>query len=205
MGYRVLAQVGMIGAALFIIFTVIAPKLEDIKASEDQTAQYKAAVDNAAAYNSQLAQLVSQKNSFTQGQLEDLEAYMPTDVDEIQVMADLQTIALQAGLRVEGIALAEDSDTDQQQSYDQFEYDEFGEPVPVSREQVEHTDFLITARGVYSNIKRFLEYVEFNKYQLEIVDLAFNKASEGGTEERVDLTNPEFSFNLTVRAYNFTH
>ena len=205
MGYRVLMQMGMIAAALFIVFTVIMPKLEDIKMVEDETQEYKKAVENAAAYNSQLAALSSQKNSFTKNQLESIERYLPDNIDDIAVMADLQSMAERAGLTTVGIGVVENEEGDTTMETDSFTYDENGEPVAVEREPLAHRDFQITTEGTYTAIKSLLGYMEFNDYQLEVVDMQFTPKQKEGEETVVQDTDPDFIYNLTLRTYSFNN
>jgi len=198
-------QMGMIAAALFIVFTVIMPKLEDIKMVEDETQEYKKAVENAAAYNSQLAALSSQKNSFTKNQLESIERYLPDNIDDIAVMADLQSMAERAGLTTVGIGVVENEEGDTTMETDSFTYDENGEPVAVEREPLAHRDFQITTEGTYTAIKSLLGYMEFNDYQLEVVDMQFTPKQKEGEETVVQDTDPDFIYNLTLRTYSFNN
>jgi hypothetical protein len=198
-------QMGMIAASLFIVFTVIMPKLEDIKIVEDETQEYKKAVENAAAYNNQLAGLSSQKNSFTKNQLESIERYLPDKVDEIAVMADLQSMSERAGLTTVGIGVVENEEGDTTMETDSFTYDENGEPIAVEREPITHKDFQLTTEGTYSAIKSLLGYLEFNDYQLEVVDMQFTPKQKEGEETVVVNSNPDFIYNLTLRTYSFNN
>lgn len=205
MGYRTLIQLAMIIGALFLIFTVILPQFESVKEVEAEAAEYQKAVANAASYNSELASLKSRKNSFTSSEMERLEAYLPASVDELSVLSDIKTAADASGATIIGMsAMTTGSDNDSAQP--EVTYDENGEPV--TDNMMQYTDFVVQAGGYYSTIKDFLEALEYNDYQFNLVSATINPVTEipnieGDLSAFTDPTNPQFTYSLVLRVFSF--
>lgn len=204
MGYKTVAQVVMVIASLFLVFSVIMPKLDSIKLVENKALQYQDAAAKASEYNRSLAVLVNKKNSFTTQELEKLERYLPSSVDTISVMADIKNLADTSGLNVLSLTseTAEDTTVEDEVAYGYDE--ESGDEYVIDDSPTKnHVDFVLNAQGYYTGLKTLLTALEYNDYPLEVVSISF--AVGGSDSESEVTTEPVFTYAITLRAYSFTH
>ena len=176
------AQLAILLVSVGIIFTYIKPTFESIGETQDAISVYQIERDKVSFVNDQLATQLASVNNISSTDMRDLLTYMPSTVDEISVMRDLQSISQQAGVIFQSV------------TYDGVK----DSIVAVQAESDEMTDpymhqFTITFEGVYDATKNFFELIEKNKYPLEVV--TFNvQSNEGGF----------LSTQVTIATYSHT-
>ncbi len=160
-----IAQFALLIISVAIIFTFIEPMFGDIKTVQDETATYADALEKASEFNAQLQRLSSELASFRQVDLARLETYLPTEIDTLAVMADIEAVARRNGVTVNQLnsleLVAPNTDVT-------FEEDD-GVLPPV----LAHQDFTVTVTGSYDSFKGMLRDLEQNKYLLEVAALRF--------------------------------
>ena len=168
MGNSVIAQVGVLALALAIAFTYIKPTLAEIGARQDEITQTKAELETINDVNNRLNELARAVEAIPQVDKEALVAYIPDQVDEVQVLKDLSEISAVVGVAVRNIAY-EGQDLSEKSEDSAVEM-----PVP--------HNFSIMVAGSYERIKQFLLLLEQNKYPLEISTLSLSPLQGGYLE-----------------------
>lgn len=191
----------IIVAALLLGFFYIHPTFEAMGEIQDEIFVYKDSADKATEVNSRLNQLLGEIDALRQSDVLALETYLPTTVDKLQVMYDVETLAQRSGLAIAEIFTIETEDVGGLQAEDiaNLDIDPEEQAALLSLQQVEHTDTQVTVRGSYANFKRFLDSFAANQYPLEIVSLEFSSESE--VEQVV---GPQ-SYTLVLRSYAFNY
>lgn len=187
---RTTIQILLVTISAVIFFMYIQPTFESMRTTQDETQEYREALENAAAFNQELARLVSQMNSFPTADRRALDRYVPDEVDTIAVMRDIETIVEDSDMTLVGLAEASEQTRPffvPAQGQGQFE----GE---VEESGLVASQFTINLLGTYEAFKAFLQDIERNAYPLEVTSVQFSPDDEGGG----------YSFSLTVETYAFT-
>lgn len=198
MGFKNTSSLAIIVAALLLVFFYIQPTFEAIGGIQDDIFVYKDSADKATEVNDRLNELQNEIDSIRQSDILALETYLPTSVDVVQVMFDIETMAEQSGMSLVEISSIENEEgTRRLQAEDitNLDVDPEEQAAIISLQQVEHTDIEVTVRGAYTNFKQLLDKLAVNKYPLEVVSLEFSSLS--GEEQ---IVGPR-SYSLVVRAY----
>lgn len=161
-----LLQIVMVGTAVAIGFFYINPTIADIKKTQALAQLYTAEIKNVSSVNEQLQQHVSEIDSISLENKQALLRYMPDSVDEVAVMKDINTIAVQQGIVPTTLSYS---------------------PVKVSS-NLEGTgsftglqayDFKFGATVTYNQLKALLTAMEKSAYLLRIVSLSVLPSDSG--------------------------
>lgn len=182
---RTVTPIFSIIIAFVVFFFFTQPMFAEIQSFEAQAEQYEEAVARATELNVELAEKVRQKRSYSAGDLEKLDALVPTQIDEVRILADLSEIALRHNMLFGNVEV-----TNSENDPDAPEYDETN----FSR-TVTYTDFAVSTIsfgliGTYEQFKSFLADVEKSLVLLEVTEISFT-AGEGALQQ----------FEVTVNAY----
>lgn len=193
MGYRMITQIILIVTAVLIVFTYVRPTLVGVKSVEDQAHQYTGAVTQASEYNQHLGSLIQKENSFSPANIKAVETFLPPSIDNVAVVADINTIASQANLVSKTISVDKRTVN-------------VNTPNPKlatsSAPSLTHTDFSVTLNGTYSDFQQFLLLLAENKYQLDITKLTVGQYV---TPKNDPTGTPTADYELTLRAYALPH
>lgn len=170
-----------------IIMSYIKPTFESMQATQDETQEYRQALDNAAKFNQELARLVAAEQNMSTSERRAMERYLPNKIDPIGVMRDIQTIADNNEMSLIHVGTA-------QEEAAPFFVPAQGQD-PLEESQLVATAFTVNVIGEYNSFKRFLQDLERNAYPLEITSLKFNSA----TQE----LGPLYSYQLVIETYAF--
>lgn len=184
MGYRTTVQILLIIVSVVIITTYIRPTFDEMRTTQDETKEYREALDNAAKFNQELQRLVNQANSFSATQRRALERYLPNNVDAIAVMRDIETI-------VENNRMALQSLTTNESDASRAFVSAQGQPEETDT-QPQATTFSVQVAGTYEQFKSLLQDFERNAYPLEAVSVHFSPG-DGSV----------YSFSLELETYAF--
>ena len=165
-------QIAIILLSVGIIIAYIQPTFESIADKQDSIGIYQNEKDKVSQVNQKLAAQISSLESIATTDTRDLLVYMPSQVDEIAVMRDLQAISDEAGVLFRTVV------------YDGPQEDEDEEnligPYP--------HDFSLNFEAVYSSTKEFFTLLQQNKYPLEVSSLEINSGEGGFLEVAVIIT-----------------
>lgn len=95
----------VIALALFFFFTK--PMFAEIGAIQDETDEYRQAVEKAALFNETLQELVNRQNALTAHQVERLEALVPDTIDQVKALVDIEAIIRGHGMLFGNISVEE--------------------------------------------------------------------------------------------------
>lgn len=191
MQYPALVQIGLVIVSLTIIFTYIRPTLAEIQVKQDEIAVYEDAVTKASEYNLLLNEKLSEEASISPADRNALEAFLPTELDLVQVIADVNTIATNQGLRVLSIG-----SNAEQEAAANVSFTDPGMMAALNL-SLSTAELSVKVRGSYSSLKSFLAALESNQYLLELASLSVESESVIETLG----SQPQRDYSLTLRIY----
>jgi hypothetical protein len=161
----------------------------EIKSIQNETEQYMTAVGNATKSNELLNQLVSKKREVSAGDIDRLEAFVPTKINEVTVLADLNSLAKAHGMLFGNIDISTRKsdmktglapDSSNPNATDAISYDSFTS-----------SDITFSVIGSYIQFKSLLRALEKNLVLMEIKNISLS-ANEGPLQQ----------YTITVRVYS---
>ncbi len=178
-----ITQFGLIGLGIAIIFLFIKPIIDDVGVMQDELAELEIAVENASNYNRVLSELLSIESSISSSDHELLKTYLPSDIDGVQLISDLDMMAQISGTRVVSASSPETSRRS------------FSDSGAMSR--ISYLEMDISLIGSYLGLKRFLTLLERNSYPLEVASLSVN------TDENSSLLDEGImhDYEITLRTF----
>lgn len=184
-------QIGLIIIAVVVAIVYIKPTVASIGSVQDELFVYEDAVSKATEFNELLSGLLATERSFSAEDMEALDRFLPTSIDQAQIMRDLETIIKDFDVTLLSISAGEVQNSRTEN------VDEDGNSIVESR--LSSQDFILTIDGTYDVFKNLLAKLERNSYPLEVTEISFS-GQEGNTP---DPTKPvdEFSFTVTLQTY----
>lgn len=199
MGYKAISQLVLIGVSLVIIFTFVKPTFVHISTVQDELFQYSDAVAKASEFNQLLNGLLATANSFSTRDMQALDVFLPSAIDEAQVMSDIEGIVQRYDVEMTSI--------ESNELIVSVQAFTFEDDTMIEEDELMHQDFEISILGSYGEFKLLLEGIESNAYLLEIVQLSFDVKDEStsGLQSFVpDPSDVEYDFSLTLRVYSLS-
>jgi hypothetical protein len=200
MSSRTLTQLILIVLSGVVVFSYIQPQFLAIQQKEVELDEYEQALEQATQFTGLLNSLINKANSLSQAELQALERYLPSTVDEVAVLQDLETIALRSGLIPTELSIGDD--TEGGEGSVQFAQGEEGMEDDGSlslRDRLTTHQFSGTFSGDYQAFQSFLQNVEGNAYPMRLVTLGIAPAEESN---EVTLTT-NYAYTLTVETYSY--
>lgn len=200
MRYTLITQVALISIALIIVFAFVKPLLGEIKTSQDEIFLYADAVDKATQFNQKLQSLIAKRDAFSATDKVSLSTFIPTKIDSIKVMRDIQGIFATANKPIISLTA---TDVVLPQTDPGFN-SQVAAPTPSNST---HQDFNITFVGNYSDVKNILQMVNKNETLLEVMELSFEKVDSAVPNTSEKKNAPEnlpkglFRFHLIIRTF----
>lgn len=170
----------IIGLLLFFIFA--RPMFAEITAIKAETAQYDRAVEQATTLNSKLAALMNQKNSFSEIERNKLDAFIPRDINEVKLLADLKELTRTHNMLIGNITVTE-ADGQVAGALD------VSTPA-ISYDSLASSEITFSLIGTYDQFKSILRDIERSLVLMEITGINFS-ANAGSLMQ----------FEVTVRTY----
>jgi len=198
MRYQATIQIVLIIISLAIVFLVVQPKLQEIKAVETEAAGYDNAIAKADQYNQQVQNLLDQANKIPQTSIDQLYTYLPDSVDELLVAKDIETIITNHNAIVNTITgnypvLIEAADAQVTQENNQNPNSGVVAPDDVSQSNLQFVsqDFAVQFIASYENMKEILMDFERNAYPLRLVGFSYTVDKESSLQ----------MFSVTLQTY----
>lgn len=179
--FRTLTPIFCIVIAIAIFFFFTQPMFAEIQAVQNETSEYREAVENARLFNQTLQELVNARNSFSASELDRLESLIPASVDDIRLLVDLEALAEEHEMLIGNITVNNSSNSGQSQG---------GTGQATSLEELAYVDISFGLIGDYEQFRALLADLEKSLYRLEVMSIAFSAGDE-------DLQQ----YDLTVRSY----
>lgn len=180
---RTITPILSIIIAIVVYFTLIQPKVDEIRIVEAETKEYKAAVEKANELNAKIERLLAQKNSTSPENMERLRMLVPFELDDVRMLVDLKQLATQRKMLFGNVKVKKvDAPSLSTVS---------AEPTQmVSSESFSTADISFSLIGTYEQFKDFMSDIEKSRVLAEVTELK-HTATEGDLQQ----------FDLTVRLY----
>lgn len=169
MGYRSTVQILLVIISVVIVFTYIRPSFQEMKSVQDETQEYKEALENATTFNQELQRLLSVANSYSSSELRLLERYLPDRVDVIAVMRDIETIVKNNKMALTGLS----SELSGTEAYNPTNVPQGQANSDTKENSLYVQQFVVETAGTYDQFKLLLQDFERNAYPLEVVRIGF--------------------------------
>jgi len=196
MGYKLIAQMVLILAALVLIYAFIRPSFGEIQETQAQIYQYEETIDKAEQFNALLSELIIIRDSVPQESLRRLEQFIPEKIDTLQVMKDIETVFSFNDIELTSLTASEEVPP---VSNVNFEGDLI---MTADAAKVTYQDFELSFVTTYQGMKDILLYLEANASLLEIMELQFMTTTQQVLdEESVQVENDEYLFSMKLRTY----
>jgi hypothetical protein len=169
MSKNIFIQIAMIAISVGIILTFVEPTFSKIGELQDDIVVYQTEQQKVSGVNAQLASLINTLDNIAPDDQRRLLAYMPDDVDTINVVRDLSLISENAGVEyISAVASGEGVPADERE-------------VEVVSDFVEPKEYIFTlsVEGAYDQIKNLFMLLEQNNYPLEVKTVSVQKAESG--------------------------
>jgi hypothetical protein len=198
MGFRLIVQVALIAASLVIFFTFVQPTLIKIKGVQDDIFQYKDAIDKASQFNARLRELVTIRDSFSQDDMRRLERFIPTNIDTLATMKDIEGIFTRTGANVISLSAKDLVAPSANRSFDDGNLG----AVTDGALDLPYQDFIVSFQGDYWKLRDILAALEANDQLLEVVNLSFDLAQEQKIDTEQEAPQPSGTYSMTIRTYS---
>lgn len=198
MRYSLITQVLLISISLVIVFTLIRPMLSEIRDIQDQVFVYSDTVAKASQFNARLQELIEIRDSFSGRDMIMLEKFMPTTIDTLAVMNDIESI-----FKTKEIPIISLTATEVVAPVTDIAFE--GDVILEESQEDNYQDYELTFAGTYEQLKEILLLLERNATLLEVIELEFekNQSEEIGSESKAeDLEEGMMSFALKLRTYS---
>lgn len=186
MGYKTTIQIVLIVISIVIIMTYIKPTLAEVRVIQDETEQYKVAVEKSSQFLSLLQQLRGTAESFSVSEMRALEQYVPNDIDAVAVLRDIEIVVENNNMQLGTLS--------------------FEEPIVPLAEPIVNVQggeaeaslgttvqlFNLSVTGTYDQFKNLLRDFERNAYPLEVNRLTFTPSDSSF-----------FTFFIVLESYAF--
>ena len=196
MGFKLIAQIVLIVTAITIVFSFVTPTLATIKANQDELFKYKEAVLKASQFNARLQELISVRDSFSQDDMASLDEFLPTAIDKVTVMKDIESIFASVNVPVTSITATEEVSPTGDVVLE-------GVEALTAVPTISYQEFEVTFTSSYENLKTLLSLIEANATLLEVMELSFDVNMRSADEEGA-LPQGQYSFFLVLRTYGLT-
>lgn len=211
MRHTLITQIALILVGSIIIFAFIKPMFAEIKTTQDEMSRYSEAVSKASQFNSRLRELISIRDSFPQSGMSSLEQFIPTSVDVLILMKNIENIFAVENIEITSLTAKEASIPQVDVNFENPMGIDDG--VNVSRNGVSDTvlsqqDFEVTFSGTYIDLKNVLLLLEKNATLLEVVELEFSETAQSDSSnngsQASGADNGKYTFSLILRSYGLT-
>lgn len=172
----------MVVLAVAILLLYIRPTVTDIRATQDNISSYEYELDRVTSVNDMLRSQASAIDALPLSNIQALERYLPSRIDEIAIMRDLELIVNEVGVTLVTLEFA-GSDASANADPSLEVVSRGNKPVA--------TKFRLGVTATYDELKTLLSAIEVNNYQLSI-DSADVTPSEAG----------ELSADIVLVAYS---
>jgi len=188
---RIIRPIAALAISVLVLFFFVRPLYAELRIVQAESAQYGNVLDKATEFNRLLTSLYSEQESFPALDRERLDMWVPTKIDEVRALVDLEYLAAQHGMTFRDItAELEATEVEGEGVASQGNNRRTSESKGLFSGRLESQDISFTVLGTYEQLRDFLYDVERSVVLMEVVGIVFG---DGGGE----LNN----YQVTVRLY----
>lgn len=170
-------QLAMIVIAVAIVIMYIEPKISTIRDTQDLITSYEVETENVSQVNESLKAKIAAIETVTPEDLQALTRFIPTEIDKISVLKDLETII--EAQSITEFDVAYNGNNTEQTSEDEAP-NEYG--------MVHEHYFSATFEARYSQLKSLLAQLEMNDYLLQVTNLKITDTNDDLIKVDMSLT-----------------
>lgn len=186
-----LLPLALVIGAIAIIFGYVQPTNNgSVAMLKTQIASLDTALAAARDFKNKEIELTRQRAALPQDQLARLAAYLPDNVDNVQLIVDMNALAARSGIVLSGFNISGGTQNGGTSTGDESVSDGNGALALNTGDPVESIELSVTATGSYNAFRTFLTGVESSLRQLDVVELSV-QSSETGV----------YTYNITTRLY----
>jgi len=175
----------ILAGAIFILY--IEPTMQSFRATEDKIAVYTNELNRVKEVTNLVSSHIANIDTLPVTGRQALEVYLPTTIDEIAVMRDLQTIVEGLEMEIETLEFTGGADM-----ADGTEGVPASENTATKYPGLQTATFALSLSTSYDGVKSLLRALEMNAYQLNITAASLTPNEAG-----------EISVVLTIETYAF--
>lgn len=196
----------LIGTGIAGFFFVAQPTYESSADLQAEANSYKEALENSALLQQERDKLLTKYNSFSQQDLVRLNKMLPTSVDNIKLILEIEKVAADKGILVRNVQFEPDqfADDDPEDATGGTATEEQRDTVTQSRRpggvdnsDYETYDLEFSIEGRYSEFVKFLELVESSLRIVDIYSIGFTP----GTSEKNQEYTEEYRYTFRINTY----
>lgn len=200
MRFTLITQLALIAISLIIMFVFVKPMFSDIGITQDQLRQYSDTIAKASEFNGLLQQLVAKRDSISSSEMEALDTFIPSHIDQLKTMNEIQTIFDSGKVTITSLTAQDEVIPNSNVS------SQGGSEVVSPDNSINYQDFSITFTGSYQQMKDILAMIESDATLLEVEQLSFGAAIDTSTPSSnnaaaLDALQSKREFKMVLRAY----
>ncbi len=183
MMHRLLPIVFVIFAIAVVLLYVRPTFSGTIADSKSKIASYTSALAAADRFQQKEAELTQQKAQISQDSLDRLAAFLPTGVNNVQLILDLDALAARSGVTLSDFNVSDDSSSEASS-------DGSSQLALSGAGPVDSLDLTMSASGSYQGFRTFLSGIEQSLRPLDVTSLTVKDSATG-----------VYTYQMTVRIY----
>lgn len=188
-------------AAIAMFFLYIWPQYKGpISDAQKQIASYNSTLQAAQVFQEHESKLMAERNAIPADSLTRLQEFLPDDVDNIQLILDLSSLASRTNMQLSSFAIQQESAANGTTGRSTIGNASTSPATPSpglgtaaaisSNGNTDYLELSVTATGTYQNFRTFLAAAEQSLRILDVTNLTITSA-----------TNGNYSYNITFRLY----
>lgn len=184
---QTIVQILLLVVSGVAVFTIVVPKFDDIRSTQEETAQYEEALESAFAMNARLDALTNQIDSLSQQERYRLSRLVPETVDPLRLAYDLEVLVERTGMFLISIGVAEEVlEPDPVETTPPVgsatSDDAFARSDRANLKQMAVLPVTITVAGEYTQFKQLLAAIENSAQLLEVQNISFESTGSDLTQ-----------------------
>lgn len=173
-------------AAAGLFFGYIQPTYTgSVAALQSEIDEIDTALSAAQQFKTKEVQLKAERESLSAEQLARLETFLPDNVDNVQLIVDLNSLAARSGVTLSQFDISEQEDTEGAQPAG-----DSGTALTLSSDMTDSIELSVSATGTYAAFRTFLAGIEKSLRPLDVVELTVGDSETG-----------VYTYDLTLRLY----
>lgn len=179
----------LLAVSIGLFFLFINPVFEEVKALRVQQESFNEALSNSKKLQEVRGELTKRYNAFSPQDLDKLNKFLTTSPDNIRLIINIETIALQYGMVPTNI---------------KFDIEQDVTPAEFTREEARERNFNVfnlefSTAGTYDKFINFIKDLEKNLRLIDITSLSFSSAASRSpfAGEQTDI----YTYDFKIRTY----
>ena len=194
---RFLMPIVLIGIAIAVFFTLTDTTYKGISTLNAEVASYNQALDNSKALENERDKLTSKYNSIDKENLMKLEKFLPSSVDNIRLILEIEQIALPYCMVLKDVkySTTPDAATDTTKVVVQG-----GAAAKVAPKDYGIFDLEFSISGSYSNFINFTKDIESNLRMVDISSITFSSDANINPNSKI-VPSEIYKYDFKIKTY----